>query len=487
MSLASDLGDRFKAEFAAKIIAVVAAGLLTVILARLLEPDDYGLLFLAISVLGMIEMFSKLGIAKSAARYVSTYKETDPGQLRGIFRFSFLLNILTIGVVCIALLLGYEQIARLVGEPELGPLLVVGVCYIVFHTLDQFVRTVLQGFEAIKPASVLLSVASSLRLLFAVGLVFLGYGAVGALLGYIISYAVTVVIGLGYLYVRLYKTVPSAEIETGIRRRIVEYTAPLTLTSAADVLDKRLDTILVGFFIGPVGVAYYTIGKQVIQFVETPMAALGFTLSPTYEAQKAKGNTEVAAKIYEEALTHGLLLYIPAAAGLILVAEPLVMEAFGTEYLGAVVVLQVLALYAVLRAIMKITSNGLDFLGRARERAIIKGITSILNVALNIVLIPLMGVVGAAIATVITYSIFAAANLYIMHLELEFRVPYVIRRTGSAVLITAVMSTVVYLLTGVISGIVTLISVVFVGVLVWALLTAGSGLVDIRRVLSVLF
>ncbi len=487
MSLASDLGDRFKAEFAGKLIAVVSAGLLTVILARLLEPDQYGLLFLAISVLGMIEMFSKLGIAKSAARYVAEYKETDPGQLRGIFRFSLLLNVVTISVVCIAVLLGYEHIARLVGEPEIGPLLVVGVCYILFNTLDQFVRTLLQGFEAIKPASVLLSVSSSLRFVFAVSLVLVGYGVVGALLGYIISYAISTVLGLGYLYVRLYKTSPSAEIETGLRRRIVEYTAPLTLTSAADVLDKKIDTILVGIFTGPVGVAYYTVGEQVIQFVETPMAALGFALSPTYEAQKAKGNTEIAAKIYEEALTHGLLLYIPAAAGLMLVAEPLVLEAFGTEYQGAVIVLQVMAIYAVLRAIMKITSNGLDFLGRARERAIIKGITAVLNVGLNILLIPLIGVVGAAISTVITFSLFTVANLYIMHLELGFRVRYLIRHTGSALLVTAVMSVVVYLLIGMVSGIVTLVSVVFVGVLVWALLAVGSGLIDIRYILSVVF
>lgn len=485
MSLASDLVDRFKAEFAGKLIAVISAGLLTVILARLLEPDEYGLLFLAISVLGMVEMFSKLGIAKSAARYVAAYKETDPGQVREIFRFSLLLNGLTISVVGIALLLGYEQIARLVGEPALGPLLVVGVCYIVFHTLDQFVRTVLQGFEAIEPAAVLLSIASSLRFIFAVILVLLGYGVIGALLGYILSYAVSTLVGLGYLYVRLDKPAPPAEIETGLRRRIVEYTAPLTLTSAADVLDKKIDTILVGFFVGPVGVAYYTIGEQVIQFVETPMAALGFTLSPTYEAQKAKGNVAVAAEIYEEALTHGLLLYIPAAAGLVLVAEPLILEAFGTEYQGAVIVLQVMAIYAVLRAIMKITSNGLDFLGRARERAIIKGITAVLNVALNVLLIPLIGVVGAAISTVITYSLFTVANLYIMHLELGFRVRYLIRHTGSALLVTAVMSVVVYSLIGMVSGIVTLISVVFVGVLVWALLAVGSGLLDIRHILSV--
>jgi len=486
MSLASDLGDRFKAEFAGKVVAIVSAGILTVVLARLLEPDDYGLLFLAISVLGMVELFSKLGIAKSAARYVAEYKEKDPGQLSHILGFSFVFNVGTTIVVCLILFVGNEFLATLVGEPELGSLLAIGVFFVAFHTLELFARAGLQGFEAIKPASALIAIEGSSRLVFAVGFVVLGYGIVGALVGYVLSYGITAAIGLGYLYTRFYKTAPSAEIETGIRKRIAEYTAPLTLTSTANVLDKKIDTILVGALAGPVAVAYYSVGKQVIRFIKTPIAALGFTLSPTYEAQKSKGNSDTSARIYEEALTHGLLLYIPAAAGLILVAEPVVELIFGQEYLGAVVVLQVLAIYVVLLSMMELTSNGLDFLGRARERAVIKGISAVLNVALNILLIPVFGAVGAAFATVMTFLLYTIACMYIMHTELGLRVRYLLRHIGAVLLVTGVMSVTVYLLLGLINGILTLIAVVGAGVVIWILLATSVGLLDINRVLSVL-
>ncbi len=66
------------------------------------------------------------------------------------------------------------------------------------------------------------------------------------------------------------------------------------------------------------------------------------------------------------------MLYIPAAAGLILVSEPLIYIVFGEEYAGAVPVLQILGIYAVLQSVKVLTDNGLDFLGRARERAIAK-------------------------------------------------------------------------------------------------------------------
>ncbi|MXV60956.1 oligosaccharide flippase family protein [Natronorubrum sp. JWXQ-INN-674] len=487
MSLTSKLGDRFKAEFMGQIIAVVSSALLTLILARILNPDGYGLLFLATSVLGTIQLFSKLGIAKSAARFIAEYKETNPSQLPHIVRFAFILNVVTVIIVCVSLLISHELLATVIGEPDLASLLSLGILFIAFGTFVTFVRIILQGFEDIKPAAALHAIDRGSRLVFAVGLVLLGYGAFGALMGYVLAHILVAIIGLIYIYHHhLWPKNTSTSIETGIRRRIAEYTIPLTATSTANVLDKRVDTILIGFFSGPVGVAYYTIGKQVISFIETPMSALGFTLSPMYEVQKAKGKSETAARIYEEGLVHGLLLYIPAAAGLVLVADPMVELFFGSNYLGAVPILQVLSIYAVLQSVTRLTSNGLDFLGRARERAIVKGITSVLNVALNIVLIPLIGVVGAAFATVTTYSIYTLANVYIIHTELNLRIIFILRRMVATLAITGVMSLPIYFTVDFINSFVGLFLVVGVGIAIWAILAVSSGLLDIARIISTL-
>lgn len=86
MSLASLLGTWFKAEFIGRTIAVLAGTLLTVFLARLLDPDGYGLWFLAISVFSIAQIFSKLGLAKSGARYISQYRVDDPSQVPHIIR-----------------------------------------------------------------------------------------------------------------------------------------------------------------------------------------------------------------------------------------------------------------------------------------------------------------------------------------------------------------------------------------------------------------
>lgn len=487
MSLREKLLGRFKAQIASNIVTAVAGGLLTVGLARLLEPNGYGLLFLALSVVSMFKLVARFGIARSTGRYVAQYREEDPAQIPFIVRTGLIINAAAILLACIVLAGSHRYIASLLNEPELSPLILVGVLFVAFGTAVTFLEKVIQGFEAIRFVAFMTAFDRATRLLFALGLVALGVGAIGALWGYVISSFLASIVGFVYLYRRVRSFREGSEtIEAGLRRRIAEYAIPITATNTSIVLDKRVDTLLVGFFLSPVAVSYYVLGEQVVRFVIKPMSALSFTISPTFGSQKAAGNISRISRIYEEALMKTLLLYVPASAGLILIADPLIHLMFGSEYSGAVPVLQVLGLYVVLTTVTKISDNGLDYLGRARERAVARGITAVLNVALNIVLIPTMGVVGAAIATVITYTMYTIANLYIAAQEFNLRIGKLARSFGLIAAITAAMSVVVFVLTEYITGWLTLWLVIGVGAGVWGALSLATGLVEVREVRSVL-
>ncbi|MCU4802066.1 flippase [Halobacteria archaeon HArc-gm2] len=481
MSISGELLSRFKSEFASQIIKTFTGSVLVVILARLLSTEEYGLLFLAISIFGVLNVFSKLGLAKSGARYIAEYKSSNSNQIPHILKKSLKYNILTIGVVTAVLFLGHTLISDALGEPQLEPLLLIGTLYIIFGSLMTYVRLCFQGFEEIELSAFINAANNVIRLVIAVTMVGLGFGASGALLGYVLGFAVSSFIGFWLIYSRIYTDYISTESAApDLGMQIFRYSIPLTLTSTADVIDRRIDTILVGFFLNPAAVSFYVVGKQAIQFIKTPLSALGFTISPTLGSQKAEGNIEKASEIYETALLHSLLLYIPAGAGLFLTAEHLIRLIFGAEYLNAVPVLQVMAIYGVFQSITQITSNGLDYLGRARARSISKGITAILNVTLNIVLIPRIGVVGAAIATVITFGIYTTINFYIIYTEFVLNPWRLAKSLVSIIGITLVMTLVIYPLTDIISGWGSLVVVVLVGVTVWAILVFGSGILGIR-------
>lgn len=274
-------------------------------------------------------------------------------------------------------------------------------------------------------------------------------------------------------------------METGLRRKIVEYTIPLTITSSANVIDKKIDTVLVGFFLNPTAVAYYTLSKQIVTFIQAPMTAMGFTLSPVFEAEKSKGNSKTAARIYEKALISSLLFYIPAAAGLALIAEPMVGLVFGEEYIDAVPVIRIMAVYTVMLSIAILTSNSLDYLGRARDRAVLKGVTSALNAVFNIILIPQIGVIGAALSTVATFGMFTTGTLYVMSFELDLRFMWIVNKVAQILMVTLIMILIVSTTIQFISGFISLIFIVLIGMLSWACFSFLFGLINKNQILNV--
>lgn len=488
MPLPKTLVRGMTAQLAGQTLGAIARGLVILLLTRVfLEPGEYGLLFFAISVLGVAVLVANLGFAGSTARYLAEYRERAPSQVPHVLRTGLRYNLLTISLVGVTLLLVGETVARLLGEPRLAPFLVAGVGYVVFQSLQKYVSLSFQGFNRVTWSAVVGAVRNTSLVVFVVVFLLLGYGALGALYGYVAAAALGTVVGLVVLYRRFYTEYRTSDSrEAGLTRRVLGYSVPLTLTQGANVLDRRVDTVLVGFFLGPVSVGFYTLGKQITEFAIIPATSLGFTIAPTYGEQKANEELQRAARIYETTFRHTLAVYAPAAAGILLVADPTIRFVFGTDYLGAVPVLQVFSVYVLLRAIDKITNDGLDFLGRARARAVAKGGTAAANFLLNLAMIPLFGVAGAAIATVLTTGVLVGVEIYIVHGELPLSITRLVRPLGVVGLTTGGMALVVATLLPYVSGVPSLVVVVLTGVVVWAGLAAASGLLDVQQVRSAL-
>jgi O-antigen/teichoic acid export membrane protein len=420
------------------------------------------------------------------------------------------INLLLALVVATTVFLLRGRIAGLFDEAGLTALLSVGFLYLIFRTLNTYSYYLCQGFNEVDWSarqSVVTDVGTLVSMLLFLGL---GMGATGALLGYVFGYVFGAAFGLVFLF-RLVSRIddpsgdgaaereqgaldpdgegrndgpePAGEAESNasLLRRIISYCVPLTVTSAAEIFYKRVDILLIGYFLAPVVVGYYTLAKQLTEFVTAPASSLGFALSPSFGEYKSSGNLDRAARVYETTLEYTLLCYVPAAAGIYLVADPAVRYVFGDGYLGAIPLVQILSVFVVLQAINRITNDTLDYLGRARGRAVAKGGTALLNFGLNLVVIPVYGAAGATVATVGSYAIMLAVNLYLIDSELPLSRTRVGTRLGRVCAVALVMSAVVSFSQRFVTDLPTLIGSVLLGGTTWLLLSVSMGLVDVDR------
>jgi O-antigen/teichoic acid export membrane protein len=488
MSVKDRLARGLRATLVSRTLYILANAALMIALTRyLLTPDGYGRLTFALAVLGSMHLFLGLGWAKSGARYVTEYLETDPTQVRYVIRSTLGYVVASAVVVGTVFWLFHGDIARLLGSGAVEPFLLVGVGYLVCYPLAVATRLLFNAFNRITWSAVLRAVDGVGRLGFATLFVLVGFGAPGALLGYVAGFLVATAAGLVVLYREFYTTLPATgDRESGLRKRILRYGVPLTVTSGADVLDKRVDAILVGVIVGPVAVGFYTLAKQIVDFAIVPAQSIDTAIAPRLGERKASDELASAGRIYGTALKHVLLLYVPAGVGLAVVAAPTIRYVFGPEYLGTVPVLQVFGVFLVINAVNYITTNSLDYLGRGRERAVVNGGTSLANFGLNLLLIPAIGVVGAAVATVVTHAVYTGANLYYLQREVPVEFGPLLIEAGGVLVISAAMGGVVVFALSYVSSLVSLLAVVLVGVGVWAVLSLASGLIDVGLVRDVL-
>jgi len=472
--------------FIGQLVRMVAKGGLIFLLTRyLLQPAEYGLLFLTLSVLSVALLLANLGIPKAGAKYITEYRESAPELVSTVVQKTLIYNCIAIGAVSVGIYVMNDRVATFVGEPGISGLLLLGIGYVAIKSLSDTFRMFFQGFNRMGLVATVSITTNVLLVLFVPVLVVLGYGLEGALVGYVLSSAGGALIGSVVLFRRFYERHNvGKDLRKKVSRRILNYSLPLTFTMSANVINSRADTILLSIFRGPTAIAFYTLGKQISDFLITPANSLGFGVSPTYGERKANDELERASEIYEQSFIYTVAIYAPAAAGIVFVAEPTVRLLFGSDYVGAGQVLQIFSVFVFLRALDAITTDALDYLGRARARAVAKGATSVANVGLNIVLIPLYGVIGAAAATVITYSIYVGAELFVIADELPIGLRRLLRMSSTVGSITVGMSAVVYPLTGFISGILSLVGVIGVGGGIWVVLTVLTGVVDIRQLSS---
>jgi len=488
VSVADRIAGGLKAEFLARVIYTASNALLLLLLTRfLLDPDEYGMLYLALSVLGIAELFSVLGLPKSTARYVTEYVEKDTAQVPHILRLSLNYNLIAIGVVSAVLAAARVQIAGYIGEPELASFLLVGVGYVAVRSTTTYLRFVFQAFNQVKISALLKALTGVSRVVLACAFVLVGFGALGALFGYTLGFAIVSAVGFVLLHLRFFRGFDTADrSEEGLGRRILRYAVPTTATRAGVALDSRVDTILVGAFLNPTAAGIYTLAGQIVKFSIVPATSLGFTISPALGERKAKERTEHASKIYEQSLKHVLMLYVPGSVGLFLVAEPLIRYVFGSEYLGVVPILYMFSFFIVVRAVHKITGGGLDYLGLAGIRSKARIVSAIGNLLLNLLLIPLFGVIGAAVATVVSYTGYTAVTVYVIHRELSLRPRAVLPDLTIIGAIATIMGVIVLALLPHISNIVGLFTVIAVGAGVWLVLSVASGILSIDRTFSFL-
>lgn len=184
-------------------------------------------------------------------------------------------------------------------------------------------------------------------------------------------------------------------------RKLGDYGRFVLGTNLGSMLLQRVDVIMIGIFLGPEGVAPYNVALRMTGYLEVPLRGLATSVFPRIgKAWKESGAAGVS-RLYEKTTADMLALTLPVCVGLGVGAESVIQILAGPGYEDAVFLLRILLLFALLKPWGRMFGTALDAIGKPRINFLFVILGVLVNVVLNSLLIPLLGLPGAAYATVL--------------------------------------------------------------------------------------
>jgi O-antigen/teichoic acid export membrane protein len=195
----------------------------------------------------------------------------------------------------------------------------------------------------------------------------------------------------------------------------------LTIVTGLQSLNANLDVLSLGALATEEDIGVYRVAAQLSLLVATAMSAMQVALQPRIAALHAGGRRDDLQALLTLSSRGMLLVVAPLALLCVMFGGPLIEKVFGVAYAAGAVPLAILAAGQILAAAAGATVHILNMTGNERDTIIGLGCTVVLNLLLNLGLIPRFGINGAAVAM--------SVSLIVLQAFLSLRIK---QRTGLA-------------------------------------------------------
>jgi O-antigen/teichoic acid export membrane protein len=396
--------------FATQLGTATFTAALTIFLTRELGPAGFGTLSLALGITGLVRRASAGSTSQAVARYVAE-RYGDLPAITGVVGMALRLRLLSAAALGLAMFLLAGPIADLYDAPELAwPLRGVAVAF-VGQSVVGFVQTVFVALRRTTGGFAVVISESAMEFTASVALVLLGGGATGAAFGRAIGYAFGAILGV-VLLGRALRRSPLFSTPTSPvgRREFVGYAGAMLIVSGASAVFAQLDVLLLGAFLSVSAVGIYSAPLRLIAFLSYPGLAVAQAVSPRLARHPDEPPNLNA---LERALGYTMVLQAWLVALLLVWATPIVQLALGSEFLESAEVLRALTPFVFLAGMAPLLISPLNYAGEGRRRIPIAIATVALAATLDVILIPRIGVLGAAIGSDVAYLLYVGGHLWL--------------------------------------------------------------------------
>jgi O-antigen/teichoic acid export membrane protein len=403
-AFASDFLRKIAETYTARILWIAIGLVTTVIVARVLGPTGRGYYAVAMTVGAVGVQLGNLGLHSSNTYFIVRNRELLPTLIANSLLVSFFFGCLGSSLVWGVFSL-WPALAPLRGGMLALALswIPVGLAYLLLENLLIGTNDI-RAYNTVELGNRILSVAL-VGLIILLGIVTPENLFLAALTALLLSCVWMLRrLGIGS------RSLPSPSMR--LFREHIRYGAKAYVGALLAFLVLRLDLLIIQYLMGPKHVGYYSVAVAMVDLLYTLPVIVGMILFPQLTGMENDQSRWGRAR--GVSLWVGALMVLLAFA-VSLLARPLVWLLYGRAFLPAAPVVVWLMPGIVMLSVNTIFMNFFASIGMPSISVYSPGAAALLNVILNLHLIPRFGIVGAAIASVAAYGLMLALSVAYLH------------------------------------------------------------------------
>ncbi|MBU6998742.1 MAG: flippase [Theionarchaea archaeon] len=377
-------------------------------MARMLDVRGYGLVSAVEPVIIITASFTLTGFAAALSKYLSEEiamknMKTAQDYLATAMYYLFPLSL----IVTIIIFAAASPIAGAIfREPDLGILIRIVVLVMPVEALWLIIDGIFLGYQESPFYTYSLLVYNLAVLVIAIVLVSLGMGTEGAVIGILLG-DISGLIAAYMFYKRKFKgklSLTAGSKSFQLLRKLIDFAVPKTITSVSMMILMSFDIFCITYFLGVTDAGLYNAAVPIARIMTSVSSSVALPLLPAVSEDMAREKGYVGTYLCD-ALKYTSGATFPLTILFVIYAEELIRLFFGAEYAVASTALMVLSLAMFFMSFCSIFSVTFQGMGKPKVPMHITVFALLLNILLNVYLIPKMGINGAAFATLASMSV----------------------------------------------------------------------------------
>ncbi len=379
-------------DFASRIIQL----LIFVYLARHFGRENFGIFSFGLAFALLAAILTDFGLSTLLVRDTSRNKKDASKYISNALLLKIFLALITVA-------LSYAFLNSMGYKGETKAVAYIMLSFAILQSFTELYCSIFRSFERMHyDASI-----KVLRMLILSAAVFYSlknnFSLVISSFSFPITESIILLTAILLVYTRFIKI--SFSFDFALLRHLLKESSFFCLSMAFAGLFLYIDQIMLSKLGSASDVGIYAAASNIaIALISIPMMyanSIYPVISRLYVSSK-----ESLKFVYERSFKYMLIIGLAISAGIYALSDKIIAFLYGKEYIASSIVLAIVCWHLFLRFANVMSGFTLSSMDRQGSRVISQGIASLSKIALNFILIPFYGIVGAAIATLVTEILF---------------------------------------------------------------------------------